>query len=278
MIRWIYFPKSDRPPQVVREVVAVFEAVSDDIDSTTHTLDSNAVLSQVRPGLEASGFRVETGKTRSQKIAVPVLFGHQGQIEKSFDADAYHPDLGVVLEVEAGRGVVNNQFLKDLFQACMMHGVKYFAVAVRNIYKNSRDFERVVLYFDTLYASNRLSLPLDGILIIGYYLASQAPALAGQASRVSEAEISPCQEATNESPKCRIWRPLGPILLNPRLDPRRAGPRARALRRSPQSPPISPGSGSSQIVAREQGPSRPYSHCMPRSTKRCCGGSLSGHH
>jgi hypothetical protein len=67
---------------------------------------------------------------------------------------------------------MNNQFLKDLFQACMMHGVKYLAIAVRNLYEGgnqkSRDFERVVGFFDTLYASNRLQLPLKGVLVIGY--------------------------------------------------------------------------------------------------------------
>ena len=72
----------------------------------------------------------------------------------------------------ADQGVVNNQFLKDLFQACMMNEVHHLAIAVRNLYqgggRNSRDFERVVTFFDTLFASNRLDLPLAGILIIGY--------------------------------------------------------------------------------------------------------------
>ncbi len=73
-----------------------------------------------------------------------------------------------MLEVEAGRAVVNNQFLKDLFQACMMHGVNYLGIAVRNIYRNSNDFDRVIRFIDTLYASSRIRLPLKGILIIGY--------------------------------------------------------------------------------------------------------------
>lgn len=73
-----------------------------------------------------------------------------------------------MVEVEAGRGVTNNQFLKDLFQACMMHNVEHLAIAVRNRYRNSNDFERVVRFFDTLYASDRIKLPLKGILIVGY--------------------------------------------------------------------------------------------------------------
>jgi hypothetical protein len=99
---------------------------------------------------------------------VPVLFGLNGKVSKSFDADAYHPDEGFVIEIEAGRAVSNYQFLKDLFQACMMHDVSYLAIAVRNSYRTSNDFEKVQSFFDTLYASNRLTLPLKGILIIGY--------------------------------------------------------------------------------------------------------------
>ena len=74
----------------------------------------------------------------------------------------------MVVEVEAGRGVLNNQFLKDLFQACMMRDVEYLGIAVRHIYKGNADFEQVVTFFETLYASNRLQLPLKGILVIGY--------------------------------------------------------------------------------------------------------------
>jgi hypothetical protein len=132
----------------------------------TSELNSNEVLAHVAPGLATLGFRVETGKRTAEKIPVPVLFGLNGLLEKSFDADAHHEAAGIVVEV--GRGVVNNQFLKDLFQACMMAGVTEFAVAVRNQYRRNNDFERVRRFFDTLYASNRLKLPLDGVLVVGY--------------------------------------------------------------------------------------------------------------
>jgi hypothetical protein len=99
---------------------------------------------------------------------VPVLFGLNGRQEKSFEADAYYESKGTVIEVEAGPAVTNNQFLKDLFQACMMHNVEHLAIAVRNIYLKSNDFERVVRFFDTLYVSDRIELPLSGVLIVGY--------------------------------------------------------------------------------------------------------------
>lgn len=90
----------------------------------------------------------------------------------AFEADAHHSGERFVVEVEAGRAVVNNQFLKDLFQACMMDEVNYLGIAVRNCYEaagiKNPDFERVVTFFDTLYASDRVKLPLKGILILGY--------------------------------------------------------------------------------------------------------------
>ena len=156
----------------MKAVVSAFEGVLPQIDSSRRKLASNQVLAHTCPGLTDLGFTVETGKKRAQKINVPVLFGANGKVEKSFEADAYHKEAGFVLEVEAGRAVVNNQFLKDLFQACMMREVHYLAIAVRNIYggggHDSKDFDRVVTFFDTLYASDRLTLPLEGIMVIGY--------------------------------------------------------------------------------------------------------------
>jgi hypothetical protein len=138
VIIWSYFPRSDKPTPLALGVVAAFQAVPVGIDSETHTeLKSNDVLALVKPHLEGAGFRVEIGKKAAEKIRVPVLFGRNGRLEKAFDADAYHEAEGFVVEVEAGRGVTNNQFLKDLFQACMMHDVHYLAIAVRNVYREN---------------------------------------------------------------------------------------------------------------------------------------------
>lgn len=168
MISWIYYPKSKKAPPLAIRVIEAFERVAEEIDSANYDLNSNAVLNRVSDHLTLIDFKVERGKRASEKIHVPVLFGMNGRLEKSFDADAYHEGEGFVIEVEAGRGVLNNQFLKDLFQACMMHDVRNLAIAVRNTYKGTKDFLEVVRFFDTLYASNRLQLPLEGVLIIGY--------------------------------------------------------------------------------------------------------------
>jgi hypothetical protein len=169
MINWAYFPQSEKPNTLVINLVDIFKEHAKEIDSSTHKVQiSNDVLEKLRKALEGLGFNVERGKKKKDKINVPVLFGRNGAVEKSFEADAYHSEGRLVLEVEAGRGVTNYQFLKDLFQACMMQEVDYLAIAIRNQYRTSKDFEKVFTFFDTLYKSNRLLLPLKGILIVGY--------------------------------------------------------------------------------------------------------------
>jgi hypothetical protein len=169
MINWVYFPKSSPPPEFGLLIVALFEEMASAIDSSKMAVQhSDAVMARLRPRLEKLGFRVEKGKSSEDKIVVPVLFGRKGKILKCFNADAHAPSKAWVLEVEAGRAVDNNQFLKDIFQACMMHDVLHLAIAVRNSYRNSDDFAKVESFLETLYVSGRLQLPLKGILLIGY--------------------------------------------------------------------------------------------------------------
>jgi hypothetical protein len=167
-IEWQYYPRSRRATPLAEAIVQAFKNEARTISSSSFQHSSNKVLEVIRKHLVEIGFEVEAGKSRDEKVSVPVLFGRDGAAEKSFDADAYHRTGGFVLEVEAGRGVVNNQFLKDLFQACMMHDVKYLAIAIRKVYRGDKNFETVCRFFDTLYASNRLTLPLEGIVVIGY--------------------------------------------------------------------------------------------------------------
>jgi hypothetical protein len=99
---------------------------------------------------------------------VPVLFGLNNNIDKYFNADGISNDRKIVLEVEAGRATANFAFLKDIFQACMMHGVESLILAVRNNYRGTDDFQKVYTFLETLYISSRLVLPLKGITLIGY--------------------------------------------------------------------------------------------------------------
>ncbi|XOV94878.1 MAG: hypothetical protein ACFHWX_09250 [Bacteroidota bacterium] len=167
-LNWQYFPKSDEIPIHLIEVIKAFEYKFYKISSADNDHSSDEVLRILRPKLEANGYKVEKSKKLSDKIKVPVLFGRNGNLEKYFDADCFNEKNKTVIEVEAGRGVTNYQFLKDLFQASMMHDVIYLVIAIRNVYKKRKDFEFVDTFFNTLFASNRIKLPLKGILIIGY--------------------------------------------------------------------------------------------------------------
>jgi hypothetical protein len=165
---WQYYPKQSRIPTELKDVISIFEKNLQLIDSSQHKLGSNDVLKTLSKDLTSIGYRVESGKGSSQKNSVPVLFGRNGRVEKSFDADAYNEGDGTVVEIEAGRGVTNYQFLKDLFQACVMCDVNFLVIAVRNIYRKRRDFDTVVAFMDSLFVSRRLNLPLKGVLVIGY--------------------------------------------------------------------------------------------------------------
>ena len=168
MINWQYYPKRKEIPTHLKDVVDIFNLNQSVISSDEFTLNSNDVLEKISFNLLELNYQVEVSKKAIDKIKVPVLFGMNGKLEKYFDADAYNEELKTVIEVEAGRAVTNYQFLKDLFQACMMHEVDFLVIAVRNTYRTNKDFQSVITFFDTLQASGRLILPLKGILIIGY--------------------------------------------------------------------------------------------------------------
>ena len=167
-IEWQLFPKNLSCPDHLKEIISIFEKQLDDIDSLSHELKSNDVLAYIADGLVSLGYDVETSKKSEDKITVPVLFGKNGKLEKSFDADAYSHELKTVIEVEAGRAVANYQFLKDLFEACVMPDVDYCVIAVRRNYRGAEDFNKVITFMDTLYSSTRFVLPLKGVLIVGY--------------------------------------------------------------------------------------------------------------
>lgn len=168
MIRWQHFPRSLKPSELSKGVIRVFEDNLAQIDSSSQTHASNAVLAIVADPLRLLGFAVERGKKKNDKIAIPVLFGQNGKIEKAFHADAYHEQAKYMLEVEAGRGVTNYQFLKDLFQACACDNVDSLAIAVRNTYNGNGDFASVCTFVDTVFSSRRFQLPLKELLILGY--------------------------------------------------------------------------------------------------------------
>ena len=173
MINYQFFPRSQNITPQLRSVIECFNRVDDKREEDCQP-KSNEMLALVQPYLEELDYKVESGK--ADQIFVPVLFGENDSVDKYFAADALSADGKIVIEVEAGRAVMNNQFLKDIFQACMMLEVEYLVIAVLNKYSrtcggktiDSPDFHKVKTFLETLYVSNRLRLPLKDILLIGY--------------------------------------------------------------------------------------------------------------
>lgn len=168
LLKYQLFPRSVGITDQIQQVIECFKRAYEKIKSPENQLKSNEVLDILRPHLEDIEFTVETGKARGQKIPVPVLFGLNNTVDQSFNADGISNDGKIVLEVEAGRAYANFAFLKDVFQASMMYGVEFLILAVRNDYRGNNDFEKVYTFLETLYISNRLVLPLKGIILIGY--------------------------------------------------------------------------------------------------------------
>ena len=168
MIQYQFFPRSRGINTEMSRIVNCFVNANDKISSDNNDLTSNEVLAVLRPYFESIGFSVECGKSKEDIIDVPVLLGVNNKVDKSFYADAISKDGKTVIEVEAGQATENHRFLKDIFEACMMFDVEYLVLAVRNKYRSHHDFDRVYTFLETLYISNRLHLPLIGIMLIGY--------------------------------------------------------------------------------------------------------------
>jgi hypothetical protein len=80
-------------------------------------LTSDSVLAALAPALLPLGYRVELGKRVADRIRLPVLFGDGGRERVAYEVDAFQDDLGVVVEIEAGRGARGNAVYRDLIRA-----------------------------------------------------------------------------------------------------------------------------------------------------------------
>lgn len=171
-VRWQVYPTSQRPPQLIRDIAAVFEAQSETVGTPPNRVDSDTVLKAVAPGLRSLGFKVEASK--SDKISVPLHYGVNGKPGKTYSVDAWHPDHGAVIEVEAGSAVDARKLYQDLFEAIAMPDVRFLCIAVQNAYHPERrkeafdDFERGKKILDGLFASGRMVLPIEAIALLGY--------------------------------------------------------------------------------------------------------------
>lgn len=149
-------------------MIQVFEENSNQIDSEKENIDlsSNQVLEIVRPDLEKISFKVESSFQHQDKIVFKIQTKYHDELQ--FHADAYQEITKTIIEVEAGRAVVNYQFLKDFYQASVIKECDYLVIAVRKQYKNTKDFEKVSKFIDGFFNDDSFKIPLKGVLVIGY--------------------------------------------------------------------------------------------------------------
>jgi hypothetical protein len=174
---WKFYPAHARPPDWVSDLLQAVVAARPAIESRVHSgLTSDGVLAQLRPHLLPLGLQVEASKRRVDKIRRPVHFGELGVEGKTFEIDGFHDGHGIALEVEAGRGARGNAVYRDLIEASLLVDARYLALAVMLAYRHQQAGKSVTVssyaeareLLDAIYASPRLALPLQGVLLIGY--------------------------------------------------------------------------------------------------------------
>jgi hypothetical protein len=119
---------------------------------------------------------VETAKTRPGRIRRPVLFGDNGRPAVSYEIDAFHDGEGIVVEVEAARGARGNAAYRDLVRTSLILDARYLALLLPVAYRHQSGgrevsvaaFRDVHDQVDAIYASQRLRLPFEGVLLVGY--------------------------------------------------------------------------------------------------------------
>jgi hypothetical protein len=171
--RWQYFPANQPPPDWARQFIAVVEAAHDTI--TTETKNgpkSDTVLAALRSGLEALDYQVESGKTAAGLIHRPVLFGELGKETVRYEIDAYNAKMKIVVEIEAGRGVMSNAGYRDILRSSLIADGDYLVMLIPVAYRSggqtTQGYDHYRSFLEALHWSGRVRLPFEGILLVGY--------------------------------------------------------------------------------------------------------------
>ena len=174
-VKWTLFPGciSGRAnegvlPAAARSVIACFDRHYDQISSVNHQLKVDAVLDVLRHDLTSFGFSVRSGRGRSEQIMLPVRAGLSRKALDEFPVDAFSKEGRAALMVSAGRGVLNNDFLKHLLVASMLSDVRCACIAVRQVYSSPREYDKARDFLSTLYSSGSVDLALESVILIGY--------------------------------------------------------------------------------------------------------------
>jgi len=108
-INWSYFPKTDPIPKELEKVINLFEKNSKEIDTIKdeekiikgvkdkkERLQSDDILKILEQDFFDLNFKVEIDKKKSNKIRIPVLFGHQGSTAQAFEVDGRHEENKII--------------------------------------------------------------------------------------------------------------------------------------------------------------------------------------
>lgn len=176
--RWRYFPSNSAPPEWVNALIGVVASAQLTISTETARtgFSSDEVLAVLAPGLIGLGYQVEDGKGRLGKVRRPVLFGENGIPTLTYEVDAAHPEHGIVVEIEAGRGARGNAEYRDLVRTSLILDANFLVLAQPLAYRfksgtregTEHAYLNTVNLLEAIYASRRLRLPFDGLLLVGY--------------------------------------------------------------------------------------------------------------
>lgn len=85
-------------------------------------------------------------------------------------------DVVRTVEIEAGRGARGNAVYRDLVRASLIVDARFLVLGVMNEYRHQSAGKPIVVksyrdardQLDAVYASQRLRLPFEGVLLFGY--------------------------------------------------------------------------------------------------------------
>ena len=87
-----------------------------------------------------------------------------------------HDDLGIVVEIEAGRGARGNAVYRDLVRSSLIVHARFLVLGVMRTYRHQSSGKQIVVQsyaetrdvLDAVFGSGRLQLPFEGVLLVGY--------------------------------------------------------------------------------------------------------------
>ena len=93
-----------------------------------------------------------------------------------FEIDAFHEELGIAVEVEAGRGAQSNAGYRYIVRTSLLLDARYMVLMMPILYRYSSGgralkeeaYARTRDQLSAIYASQRLRLPFEGVLLVGY--------------------------------------------------------------------------------------------------------------